>query len=290
MSIGQRVGSFFKRLGTKGGKLLLLIALLAASGVAIGLAASYPLQFVKFEESSAVRVDQTRLAGTVDPAQALVAPGDLPPGWAAGDPALGAFGVLGTEFCGDVVKVPTPLSDTEAAVYTNTTNDSTVISQAVRVDRWQSAREYVGEVEQALGQCEEFFRLAPGARIKVTIKEASGTPPITDYVSAAFVAEDGQSVQEWSIMAVGDVVIAIQHIGSTRPPATFLNDVEKKVLARIDPTDFAAGGVAPESTVPDDSTVTTALDSGSADETQDGAETPDATEAPDTAPPTTARK
>ena len=126
-------------------------------------------------------------------------------------------------------------------MYTNTTNDSTVISQAVRVDRWQSAREYVGEVEQALGQCEEFFRLAPGARIKVTIKDASGTPPITDYVSAAFVAEDGQSVQEWSIMAVGDVIIAIQHIGSTRPPATFLNDVEKKVLARIDPTDFAAG-------------------------------------------------
>jgi len=297
MSTGSRVKGFGKRLGAQGARVAMLLGLLAVSGVAIGLVASYPLQYVKFEESTATRLDQARLAGQVPVEQALVAAGDLPSSWAAGDAALGAFGVLGTEFCGEQVKVPTPLSERQAAVFTNSTDQTTVIAQALRVDRWQSARSYIGDVKRALDQCSEFYRTAPGTRIKVKIKDAAGKPPIADdYVAAAFVNEDGQSVQEWSMFVVGDVIIAVQHIGPTRPGPTFLNEVEQKVLVRIDPKDFAPGGIATESTVPGDTATsgdsgTSVLDSGSADESGGtGDATTPTTAAPTTAAPTRSTK
>jgi hypothetical protein len=275
MSNESPVKAFFGRLGKQGGRVAMLLGLLVVSGVAIGLVASYPLQYVKFDESSAARLDQARLAGQVPIDQALVAAGDLPNTWAPGDPAAGAFGILGASFCGEQVDTPTPLSERSAAVFTNSTDQTTVIGQALRVDRWQSARSYISDVSRALGQCSEFYRTGPGTRFKVKIKDASGKPPIADdYVSAAFVNEDGKAVLEWSMFAVGDVIIAIQHLGPTRPnPPTFLNDLEQKVLVRIDPKDFAPGGIATETTLPGDTTPaavgtgSTVLDSGSADET-----------------------
>ena len=268
----------------------MLLGLLALSGVAIGLAASVPLRYVKFEESTATRVDQARLVGQVAVEQALVAQGDLSNSWTAGDKMLGGFGVLGSDFCGERIKLPTPLSERQTSVFTNSTDQTTVISQALRVDKWQSARAYISDVQQALGECSEFYRSTPGGtKVKVRIKDASGKPPIADdYVSAAFLNEDGQSAQEWSMFAVGDVIVAIQHIGPTRPAPTFLNDIEQKVLVRIDPKDFAPGGIATESTLPPDDTTPEApgdtTGTGSADESGTGT----ATTAPTTAPPTTA--
>jgi hypothetical protein len=245
------VASFAKRIGAKGARIAMLIGLLAVSGVAIGLVASFPLQYVKFDESTATRLDQARLASQVDVAQALVAAGDLPNTWVAGDPTAGAFGVLGAEFCGEQVATPTPLSERRSSVFTNNTDQTTVIAQALRVDKWQSARSYISDVKRALDQCSEFYRTAYGTRVQVKIKDAAGKPPIADdYVSAAFVNADGKAVQEWSMFAVGDVIVAIQHIGPTRPGPTFLNDVEQKVLVRIDPKDFAPGGIATETTLP----------------------------------------
>jgi hypothetical protein len=292
MSDESRVKAFFGRLGKQGARVAMLLGLLVVSGVAIGLVASYPLQYVKFDESSAARLDQARLAGQVPIDQALVAAGDLPNTWAPGDPAAGAFGILGASFCGEQVDTPTPLSERSATVFTNSTDQTTVIGQALRVDRWQSARSYISDVSRALGQCSEFYRTGPGTRFKVKIKDASGKPPIADdYVSAAFVNEDGKAVLEWSMFAVGDVIIAIQHLGPTRPnPPTFLNELEQKVLVRIDPKDFAPGGIATETTLPGDTTPagtgSTVLDSGSADESGGtGATGPTETSAP---PATTA--
>lgn len=267
----------------------LLLLLLLASGVAIGLVVAYPLSFVQFEESSAQRLDQSQLAGQIEVVDALVGPNDLPRGWTPGDATLSAFGVLGSEFCGEQVEVPTPLSDTESAVWVNPTDDTTLIAQAVRVDRWQAAREYVSEVSEALGECTEFFRAAPGGRVKVQVKEPSGTPPITDHVAAAYVANDPQSVQEWSIMSVGDLIIAISHSGPTRPAPEFLNDVETKLLTRIDPADFAPGGIATDTTAVEDPAAgappagdptTTAPVAGAADESDTGGPAEPATSTP----------
>lgn len=244
----------------------MLLGLLVLSGVVVGLAAAYPLQFIEFEDSSAVQLDQTQLAGRVDPAAALVARDDLS-GWTEGDAALAGFGILGGTFCGDEVPLPSALSDLESAVYANGTDRSSLISQAVRVDRWQSARQYVSDVEDALSACDEFYRVGFGAREKVLVRDAGGQPLVRDSVRAAFVSADGRSVVEWTIMAVGDVIVGISYNGPGRPSGSFLNDVEREVLTRIAPADFAPGGVAPTTTGAGEGTTdTTGLDSGSADE------------------------
>lgn len=261
--VGRRAGSQLARVG-------MLAALIALSGVVIGLAAAYPLQFVHFEESDAVQLDQAQLAGRVEPTAALVTAADLPTGWNPGDPALAGFGILGSTFCGDEVPLPTALSRTDAAVWSNPTDRSTLVSQAVRTERWQSARQYVEDVADALATCDAFFRVGFGAREKVLVKDAGGQPLVSDSVRSAFVSADGKSVVEWSIMAVGDVLVAVSHNGPTRPSGSFLNGVERDVLARVAPSDFAPSkGSGSSTTTPDDAGGTTVLQSGSADETGD---------------------
>src|SRR5690606_22547697 len=140
----------------------------------------------------AVRLDHTRLAGEVDPAAALVTAADLPLTWVPGDPAVGGFGLLGLGFCGEEVELPTALSAKEVAVFASPADDAFLISEAIRVDRWQSAREYVDDVASSVEECDQFFRTdAKGERVRVQIRPGMGEPPITDHVARTFVAEDG---------------------------------------------------------------------------------------------------
>ena len=60
--------------GKQGARIVMLVAILAVSGVFLGLAVGYPLSKVSFEESDAVRLDQSQLAGQVDPADAVLVP------------------------------------------------------------------------------------------------------------------------------------------------------------------------------------------------------------------------
>lgn len=264
--------SFLGRLRTQSLRVLMLCGLLLLSGAALGLAAAYPLSFISYDDSSAVRLDQARLAGLVDVEQALVTVDDLPKGWETGDAALAAFGILGSEFCGETVDPPTPLSEVKGAVYADPTNDSLVIAQALHVDKWQSARSYINDIEDALAECEQFYRNTPAGQVKIDIKEPSESSPIADdFVAATYVDANGEGAQEWAIFAVGDVVISVLHSGPTRPEPPFLNDVIENVLARIDPADFAPGGIAPTTTVAGaDGATPSTLDSGSADETEQG--------------------
>ena len=87
------------RLRTQTVRVLMLGGLLLLSGTAIGLAAAYPLTFINYDDSSAVRLDQPRLAGQVDVDAAVVSLDDLPKGWEPGDPALGGYGILNSQFC-----------------------------------------------------------------------------------------------------------------------------------------------------------------------------------------------
>ena len=235
------IDSLGKRVGLQGARVLMLVALIGVSGVIIGLAVAYPLRYVNFEDSDAKRLDQQSLAGQIDPKSAVVTVDDLPSGWTPGDPAVAGYGPLGQPFCGEDVPVPTPLSGVEAAVFTNPTDRATVISQAQRLDRVQSARDYLDDVATALDECDEFFRGDPPTRVKV--QSSGSTAPIAepDYVSRLYVADDG--VQQWSMMLVGDVVIVTSYNAPSRPAGNFLNDVENHVLRRIDPGDFAVGGI-----------------------------------------------
>lgn len=233
-----------RRLGAQGARILLLVVIVALSGMALGYAFGYPLRFVDYEASNAVALDQASLSGTIDVAQALVTADDLGPGWAAGDPALGSFGVLGADVCGETLDTPTPLSAKEAAVFVDETNGATVIAQALRVENWTDAREYVDDVAAALDECDTFFRVNGETRTKVTSTAIDRDPPITDHVERRYQSPDG--VQEWSMMAVGDVIVAIQYLAPTPPPEGFLEEVERSVLARIAPREFTPAGVGVE--------------------------------------------
>ena len=235
-----------KRVGMQGIRIVLLVALIAGSGVAIGLAAAYPLQYVEFDNSNAIRLDRS-LAGTIDPKAGLVTAEDLPTGWTPGDPAAGAFGVLGQSFCGDAVKVPTPLSGVETAVFTNPTDKATVVSQAQRVKSYQDAAGYLDDVSSALDKCIEFYQGDPP--VKVRVRDGGTDAPITDYVSRRYVSEGSQ--QQWSMMVVGDVIVMTMYAAPGPPAGNFLNDVESSVLRRIAPSAFAVGGITTETTAGD---------------------------------------
>lgn len=234
-----------RRAGNQVARVVLLCALVVLSGMAIGYAAGYPLRYVDYEASSAVSLEQSSLSGTIDVRQSLVAQTDLPEGWTPADPALGSFGVLGADICGETLDTPTPLSAREAAVFTKPGDNTTVIAQALRVDQWKSAVEYVDDVRDALEECENFYRVDGENRVKVISRPSDLLAPITDHVGRVYQSPDG--VQVWSMMAVGDVIIAIQYLGLTPPqPETFVTELEQAVLARIDPADFAPQGLGGE--------------------------------------------
>lgn len=269
---GGRLRAASKRFGNQVVRIVLLVALIALSGMAVGYAAGYPLRYVDYEASSAVQLDQASLAGTIDVQQALVSQADLPAGWAPGDAKLGSFGVLGADVCGTAIETPTPLSAKEAAVFTKPGDGTTVIAQALRVDKWKSAEEYVDDVADELEECETFFRVDGERRVKVTSRPIEHPAPVTDHVARIYQSSDG--VQVWSMMAVGDVIIAVQYLGPTPPPESFLPEVERAILTRIDPGDFAPPGAqdgvgTDADATPGDSQTTTTVASdagGAADE------------------------
>lgn len=238
----SRLRRVSRRVANQSARIVLLGALIVLSGMAVGYAVGYPLRYVDYEASSAIQLEQSSLAGTVEVQQALVAQGDLPAGWTPADAALGSFGVLGADVCGQAIETPTPLSGKEAAVFTKTGDGTTVIAQALRVDKWKSAIEYIDDVRDELDNCETFYRVDGENRVKVTSRESDLPAPVTDHVARVYQSPDG--VQAWSMMAVGDVIIAIQYLGPTPPqPESFLPELERAVLARIDPGDFAPMGV-----------------------------------------------
>jgi hypothetical protein len=263
------ITSILSRLGQQGVRLVLLVVVIGLTGVGLGLAIGYPVSRIQFEESNAIQLPQQALATKVDPAAAITTATDLPTSWEAGDPSLASFGLLGTEFCGEEVELPTTLSSIQSAVFANPADESVLISQAVRVDRFQNARQYVEDVGRAVGQCERFYRSdLEGNRVEVRIDEAPGEAPITDYVARKFVTADGEGVQVWSMMAIGDVVVATQYVGPTSPQQGLLSDVELAILRRVTPESFALGGIEAETTTTTTTpgTETTVLDSGTEDE------------------------
>lgn len=267
--------SWFGHMSQQTVRVLLLGAIIVASGIGLGLAAGVPLSQLQFEESDAIQLDQAGLAGEVEPESALVTLDDLPLGWEPGDPVIGGFGVLGMGFCGTEVPVPTELSDRLVAVYANPSDEAYLVSQAVRVESWQSARDYVEELADAVGSCEEFYQPGLGGeRVKFEVRESTGDGPISDHVSRTLVASDGSALQSWSVMAVGDVVVAVQYLGPSRPQEGFLADLENKLLIRVDPADFAPGGIATTTTTTDP-TATSIIDGGAADETEADQQAPE---------------
>lgn len=252
-------------------RVLLLGVLVALSGAVLGFAVGYPLGRVKFSASNAIRLDQSRLAGTIDPVDGITQQNDLPLGWEPGQPELAGFGILGNDFCGEEVPLPGALSTVESSVFTDGA-DSNLISQAVRVEQWQGAREYIRSVKRALDGCSKFYQPGPdGKRLRIDIKDGDGEAPITDFVARRFISSEGSAIQSWSIMAVGDVLVGTRYLGKSSPQRSFLTDVENEILIRVAPQTFAVNESDSEDKagLGDGSGTTqdTAIEGGAADET-----------------------
>lgn len=268
----MRVPRIRNRFLLNGLRLVALAVLVGLSGVIAGVALGVPLGRLNFASSDAIRLDQARLAGSVDPEAAVVTAADLPVGWKEGDPNLAAFGILGNEFCGETIEMPAALVGMKSSVFTSPSGNATLISQAVRVEQWQAAREYVRDVEKVISDCDKFFVVNPdGKRQRVNVKESQQDEPITDFVARSFVAEDGTSVQAWSIMAVGDVIIGLRHISRTAPQHSLMEDLQNHILMRTAPQTFAPGsGKDTEPTGKSgEGTSTTVVESGAVDESPD---------------------
>jgi hypothetical protein len=111
------------------------------------------------------------------------------------------------------------------------------------------------------------------------VLDSGAAKPIDDYVARVYLSEDGSSAIAWSVMAVGDVVVAIEYFGPSRPPEGFIGELESKLLLRLAPTVFTSSGGSET----DGSTTTTAapppgdpapstsvVEGGSADESGGG--------------------
>jgi len=266
------------KLKSKLARVLMLVLLLAVSGMALGLVLAYPVSKVRLSEAAAIELDQAALAGKADPEQAVVTLTDLGEGWAVGNAALAQYGILGSKFCGDEVKVPTALSPVKSAVYTDPSGKATVVAQAVRLDRWQNAREYVASVDRAVGGCDRFYTTGPAGRQLQRVLDSGAAKPIDDHVARVYLSEDGSSAIAWSMMAVGDVVVAIEYFGPSRPPEGFIGELESKLLLRLAPAVFTSDGgsggspttttTAPAPGAPAPST--SVVEGGSADESGGG--------------------
>ena len=266
------------KLKSKLARVLVLVLLLAVSGMAIGLVLAYPVSKVRLSEAAAIDLDQGALAGKADPEQAVVTLTDLGDGWSVGNSALSQYGILGSKFCGDEVKLPTSLSPVKAAVYTDPGSRATVVAQAVRLDRWQNAREYVASVDRAVSGCDRFYTTGPEGRKLQRVLDAGAAKPIDDHVSRVYLSEDGSSAVAWSIMSVGDVVVAIEYFGPNRPPEGFLGELESKLLLRLAPSAFSSGGGSSDGSTTttaapapgDPAPATSVVEGGSADESGGG--------------------
>lgn len=246
-------------------RLVALCALVGLSGVLAGAAIGWPLGRIDLQTSQAVRLDQARLVGSIDPEAVVAVEADLPIGWIPGDPAVAMFGILNNDFCGESVAMPAAISDVKSSVFVDQNGDGTLIVQAIRLERWQNAREYVRNVERTVGDCDKFFNNdVDGNRRRTDIKEGQGDPPITDFVARSYIREDGRDVQYWSIMAVGDVVIGIRYVGNTSPQHSLLPDLQNHILMRIAPQDFAPG--VGDTRLPDEGTTDP---SGGSDDVQE---------------------
>ena len=265
-----------RKFGATLGRVAVLILLLAVCGMAIGLVFAYPVSKVHLSQAAAITLDQAALAGKADPDQAVATQVDLGEGWAPGDPLLGQYGILGSKFCGGAVDLPAAVSPVKSAVFVNPATKATVVAQAVRVDRWQNAREYVASVDRAISGCKTFYVKSLEGRKLQRVLDTASAKPIEDYVSRVYLAQDGSSAVTWSMFVVGDVVVALEYFGPTRPPQGYLGEIESKLLLRLAPSAFSADG---DSSDPTSSTTappaggsvpTTVLDSGAADESGGG--------------------
>lgn len=278
-------------------RVVVLVALIIGSGFAIGYAVGYPLRQLDLGGPPAVVLDQPALAGSFDPALALVRLEDMPKGWQVGDPVLNSFALVGASYCGQSAEVDGQLGDRLTAAFSDPQNAAVVVSEVVRVRRQQDAGGYVREVSSTLDGCPNgrFFRVEGDKRVEVQIIDNRDRQPVEDYDSRLLRPVAGGPVQIVTYFQVGDAIVAIAYNGPPNPPKELLHNVEKEILYRVAPKQFSRSTKVSGATGVPDQTSTTQADAAGLSPTSSppAPPTPPQTEAPTptfSAPTTTRAK
>jgi hypothetical protein len=252
-----RSQSWLRLAGTTAGRVVLLVAIVAVVGVAVGLGVGYPISKIEVASDNAVELDQIPLPGTFDPEAALIAKSDLPDSWQVSDANFETFSMIGSPICGQAPEISNQLGTKLVRVYEDKANQGFILSEVVRVRRPADATGYVSEMSKSFEGCKAFFRVAGGEPTKVDVRPGQPNPPITDYVSRTLSPPKGGISQRVVFFAVGDVIVSIQYAGPTPPAPSLLDRAQKKILTRVAPNQFGKKRKVPgERTLPLEPTTT----------------------------------
>lgn len=216
-------------------RVVLLIALVAGSGVAAGFALGYPLRELDLGASDAPILDQVALAGTIDAERALIMAEDLPNTYAADESFAAAVSLVGAEYCGQTIVPTDPQGDALTRAYVDRQNKSFMLSQVVRVREQNSAGKYIREMINLFDGCDgqQFFK---EDNVEVSIEKTSADPPLgADYVQRTLVPKDGGTIQIVTYFQVGNVIVAIQYAGPAKPKRELMSKAETEILYRVAP-------------------------------------------------------
>lgn len=248
-------------------RIVALGAIIVAAGAVTGFAVGYPLSRLDFGADDSIQLDDVSLAGRFDPIEALVRITDLPDTYAdvtEENGGLPASRLIGASYCGQTPTVVGQVSNPESKFYVDLNNQSIIVSEVVRVTSPRDGDAFIREVTDALDACRNgtFFRVQDGERSEFNIKADRPPAPILQYVSRTLEPVDGGVYEVVTYFQVGDVLVALQYAGPTRPTDEFLQKLEIQILARVAPQQFSitqeVDGLEP--IPPDDSTTTTTID------------------------------
>jgi len=224
------------------GRVGVLVAIIATSGLLLGFGIGYPLSKINLDVRSSQQLDHVPLAGTFDPAQALVQQGDLPGNFTQSTESPGFLTLIGSPVCGNTPTVTSPLGDKQTRMFTTGADGQIVVSEVQRFRRPIDANYYIADLARAFDTCagKTFFRGTGADRVAVKIRPGQPNPPVNDYVSYTLVPEKSGKTQVIVAFQVGDVITAFQFFGPTRPPVKLLDKVQLSILARTVPNLFGA--------------------------------------------------
>ncbi len=221
-----------------------LMAIIVAAGAVTGFALGYPVSRIDFGADDTVQLDDVALAGSFDPAFALVQIGDLPDTYTEltdEDGASSGADLIGASYCGQAAEVQGQFGEPLSRVYVDLNNQSIVAAEVVRVGSTRDGDAYIREVTNTMDGCRNatFFRVTDGERTEVKITDDRPPPPILNYLSRTLVPVDGGVYEVVTYFQVGDVLVAIKYAGPTRPTDEFLQRIETEILSRVAPQQFS---------------------------------------------------
>lgn len=250
---------WLRRAGTTSGRLVLLAGIVAVCGVAVGLAVGYPVSQIRISADDAVALDQNSIR-SFDLEAALLSADDLPEGWTLSELDLSPFSMVGQPICGQTPAIDNQMGQKLSRTFQNPRNGALLLTEAIRVRRITDSVGYVAEMGKTFDGCKRgFFRKnQDGTSTKVELRPGQPDPPITDYQSRTLQPPKGEQIQLVVFMAVGDVIISIQHVGPSAPSRDLLADAQRKLLARLAPDQFGTRATIPgEKNLPPEPTTTT---------------------------------